>query len=320
VLYVFVTKTESGGQFWRVLFNRMLFGCLLSNVIVALMIYARKGGTGIEWRTMLACLAPLPIILILFKIVCARQFDDRIHYYTRGPISEESIAKLENLSRSSDRVGIRFGHPALYQPLTTPLVHSKAQHMLSKVYHGRVDEDDYDDNHSMAGYSDSYSMRNLNNYHKRKNSKAPKKGLFEFVNETDLDFGNFKDRPEFRAEHGGAGEMYGKPEDLMNRAGTPISRTGTPAQSGLRTASGHSDKTFTNEAALPGTVYPTGYTPAMRGYSPSPDRGSTRDASPVYPQAQQSSLVNHAAPMGTGRRQMHRMDSAEEAFLRGRQP
>src|SRR3954462_10207626 len=31
ILYVFVTKTESGGMFWRVLFNRFIFGTILAN-------------------------------------------------------------------------------------------------------------------------------------------------------------------------------------------------------------------------------------------------------------------------------------------------
>ena len=54
LLYVFITKTESGGQFWRILYNRLVFGAVLANIIVALVIKAR--GT---W-TQIFALAPLP--------------------------------------------------------------------------------------------------------------------------------------------------------------------------------------------------------------------------------------------------------------------
>jgi hypothetical protein len=49
LLYVFTTKNESGGRFWRVLFNRMLFSLLLCDLVVALIVVAQRGGTGHSW-------------------------------------------------------------------------------------------------------------------------------------------------------------------------------------------------------------------------------------------------------------------------------
>jgi hypothetical protein len=336
VLYVFVTKNESGGLFWRVLFNRMLFAAFLSNLIIAMMVYAQKGGTGVEWITMLCTLAPLPVLLILFKIVCSRMFDAQIKYFNKGVISQESLANLENKSRQSDRLGARFGHPALYQQLMTPMVHAKSQHLLAEVYNGRLDDDDtFSDTASTGGYSDAYSMHTLNRDHKRSASataaalqkqqkKKKKNSPFEFVNESDLNFENFKDRPEFRAEFGGSGGMYGGPEDLI-RAGTPPA-----SRSGLRSASGDSDRTLSNtnsnDANLPGTLYAAGYnTPAQRGYSPSPDRGAGAgqlsrfgSAADLAGQGQQP-LMGGAAPMGVGRKPLARMVSSEsESEMRGR--
>ena len=43
----------------------------------------------------------------------------------------------------------------------------------------------------------------------------------ELVAEEDLDFENFKKRAEFREEFGGDGELYGRPDDLISRPGTP---------------------------------------------------------------------------------------------------
>ena len=36
LLYIFITKTESGGMFWRMFYNRMVFAAILSNLVVFL--------------------------------------------------------------------------------------------------------------------------------------------------------------------------------------------------------------------------------------------------------------------------------------------
>jgi calcium permeable stress-gated cation channel len=299
LMYVFVTKTESGGQFWRMLFNRFLVAVFLSNVVVALLVYARTELIGPGWTTMLASMVPLPILLLLLKFYCKRQFDDQIHFFTKGEISEESLSKSENMSLRSNQLGIRFGHPALFKPLMTPMVHAKSQHLLAQVYNGRIDDEDYDDLASQAGYSDVYSMRNMSRAHGRKGSKALKSSPFEFVNESEIDFENFKNRPEFRSEFGGDGEVYGKPEDQISRKGTPV------------------------PSDLAGTTYPHGYSPAaMRGYSPSPDRfGASVNSSAQDVSGQgQYGLIRGAAPMGAGpqRPSVSRTSSGEESY-RGRQ-
>ena len=40
-LYTHVTKTESGGRFWRLLVNRLLFAVLLGNAVIALVVGAK---------------------------------------------------------------------------------------------------------------------------------------------------------------------------------------------------------------------------------------------------------------------------------------
>ncbi|KAF2092671.1 DUF221-domain-containing protein [Rhizodiscina lignyota] len=274
VMYVFVTKTESGGVFWRILFNRMLFAMLLSDIVVALVVKAN----GYSW-VMLGVMAGLPFLLLGFKLYCKRTFDQQIAYYIRRSLKDvESPTTGDKQSRRSDRVAVRFGHPALYKPLMTPMVHAKAQHLLGEIYHGRLDTDT--DAVSVAGYSDVYSMKNMSKTQAGK--KAPGSGPFEFVNESELDFENYKKRPDFRGEHGGDGELYGRPEDLI-RPGTGrtyTSNSDSPSQSERTLKEGGS---VLDGAA--GTTYPAGYhhTPTMR--ESSPDRST-------------ENILRAAAPMG----------------------
>ena len=106
--YVFCTKNESGGAFWRVLFNRMLVGTFFSNCIVALLVVAR--GYEHKW-TMLAAMAPLPLGLIAFKFYCKNAFDHSLKYYTQGTRAKgtEAPTPIDKESRRRDRVAVRFG-------------------------------------------------------------------------------------------------------------------------------------------------------------------------------------------------------------------
>lgn len=315
IMYVFVTKTESGGQFWRVLFNRFLFAAFLSNVIVACLVKAKALDL---WIKMFVALAPLPLLLLGFKFYCKRTFDDQIHFYTEGLMNKEYAVAPDTQSRRSNTVGVRFGHPSLYKKLMTPMVHSKAQHMLSQIYRGRLDEDD---TANLAGFSDTYSMRDMKTGVPGKQN-APT-GSFEFVSESDMDFENYKDREDFRSEFGGDGEMYGKPEDLV-RGATPVAnRSGNTSHVGInpanarfygdsgphsRSQSRDSERTL-SDVPGGGMTYPAGYhqTPSsgLRGYSPSPDRsGLMQGAAPMgaaqgYRGAPSGTHSQNSTPLGT---------------------
>jgi hypothetical protein len=293
LLYVFCTKTESGGQYWRVIFNRFLIGTFLFNVIVALMCGAR--GYGSRWQMLLAMI-PAVLILVAFKFYCKHTFDNSLKYYTKGEISKGSEAPppIDKESRRRDRVGVRFGNPALYQKLTVPMVHKKSQHLLAELYRGRLDGD----LGTTAGFSDVYTM-------KRMSKETPGKevgstGPFEFVSDADMDFENFKNRPEFSDEAGGDnGSMYGH-----------VSRPGTTSSSRGRTRSSSRDSERTYAAAQEqGVSYPAGYhtTPSgLREYSPSPNRGGegfgrveSTESEMEYRVRDERTLLGGAAPMGT---------------------
>lgn len=233
LLYIFVTKNESGGQHWRVIFNRLIFAVILSNFIVALVVKANG-----SW-TQVFCMVPLPILMGVFKWYCSRTFDRQNTYYTKATLKDpEGLTDPGRKSRQNDRVATRFGHPALYQRLITPMVYEKARHVLPQVYRGRLNADGAPG----ADFSD-IAMDTMSQSHPGKAAHfAPTgpKDLFEVVPDSQLDFAHFKDRAEFAEEHGGDGAMYGRPADLISeRSGTPRSffRSGGDSNSSSRASS-----------------------------------------------------------------------------------
>jgi len=310
LLYIFVTKTESGGMFWRVLFNRICFAVCLSNLVVYLITWEHGEGTRMQFYASL----PLPLIVIIFKIYCAKTFDTELHYCNTRSARKNAdggLAQKDPL-RSQNFLAKRFGHPALYKPLITPMVHARAQNILAAVYKGRLTDgrEAYTgDTMSTSGYSDAYVLDPMQAGRPGKGAAMPG---FEIVPESRMDFEYYKNRPEFAAEHGG-GDIYGRPEDVY-RPGTPGSmwngsdpgarpdspgfmptmpRSASPAPAG---------RSF-SPAPDAGTTYPGGYSRPLgspyQAYTPplAPDHGRSR--SPFYssPNESGSNLVMQAAPM-----------------------
>lgn len=307
LLYVFITKYESGGMFWRSIFNRMVFLTIFGNVVVALVI-AGTGPIEARWPG-LAALVPLPIACLAFKWYCKKTFDDQIHYYQKGKAmgdAELAAGAADGKRRKGDKVGVKFGHPVLYRPLITPMVAAKSQHLLKDIYTGRTS---IDDNATVAGYSDVY-MDNMDHRHPGKSSGRGGFADWEVVNENEMDFEHFKNRPEFRDETGDL-MRPGTPSSVMTgltRAGTDMS-----AFSGhMRSQSGSRDLDFRSRSQsadsertkVPdtGVEYPRGYhqTPSnLREQSPA---GMMMDdfSRPTHFGRQQSrdGLMDAAMPMG----------------------
>jgi hypothetical protein len=237
---------------------------------------------------MMGAMIPIPVLLIAFKFYCKKTFDDSLKYYTKGDMAKggEAATPVDKESRRRDRVAVRFGNPSLYQKLTVPMVNKKSAHLLSEVYRGRLDGD----LGATAGYSDVYSMKRMSKETPGKAAGAS--GPFEFVSENQMDFENFKNRPEFAEEHGGEGSLYGH----ISRPGTPSTVVGMDRG---RSASRDSMRTPDE----PGVIYPAGYhsTPSnLREYSPSPDRSFGRlDSNQSNPYVRdEGALLGGAAPMG----------------------
>jgi calcium permeable stress-gated cation channel len=205
LMYVFITKTESGGQFWRTLFNRMVFALALSNILIGVVVKAR--GT---W-TMVFVMLPLLFGLVGFKWYCVKTFDLDIKYYVRtGMLDRERLA-ADTKRHGLVPLATKFGDPALYKPLMTPMVHAKARHVLAQVYHGRLD--------SEGGRPTSMAFSDMAMQPMTQNGKPKQNAPFEIVPEGQQDFSYYKNRSDFREDGG--------PEDLVSeRSRTPKSFLG----------------------------------------------------------------------------------------------
>ncbi|KAI5805546.1 hypothetical protein DFH27DRAFT_590686 [Peziza echinospora] len=200
LMYVFVTKVESGGGFWRMLFNRFIFAAMLSNIVIAVVVWVQFTDS-YAW----ACVIPLLFILLGFKFYCARKFDTQFHYHITASDGEAIIgAAPDNGPGSGQRnakLRTRFGHPALYKPLIQPMVHSKAQSILEQLYKGQLAKDS-------AVHQNTYGEIILDSMQEgrvgKKSGSGEKGGIggqVQFVEENEMDFSQWKDRPEFNEEH-----------------------------------------------------------------------------------------------------------------------
>ena len=160
-------------------------------------------------------------MILAFKWYCSTYLADKCRFYTTDVHDLEGAQASKGARKESNKVGVKFGHPALYKPLITPMVHAKAKHILGTIYQGRTEEAV-----NSHGYSDiaMHPMSQTTPGKTARLSVGNNKDLFEVVPESNLDFTYFKNRADFAAEHGGEGELYGRPQDLMSeRSQTPRS-------------------------------------------------------------------------------------------------
>lgn len=301
LMYVFLTKTESSGRFWSVVVNRMIFAAILSNFVIALL--AKSQGT---W-TMIYCLVPLPFVMLGFKWYCRRTFDDDMVYYNRATLNDaEALAPggpgaAKGIKRAGDRLKSRFGHPALYRPLLTPMVHKRAAQLLKSIYRGRLSQ--YDAN---VDFSD-IAMHAMSSSTPGKTMEGQTSAPFEVVDENQLDFSYYKDRADFRDEFGGG--LYGRPEDLISeRSQTPrtlmgdspdSSRASSPSSMMPRKLEGSYEpiammgNNRSQEALVDNLTHPAFRPPVSRS-------NTGPDGAPLYrndSNESQSRLLQHPQPM-----------------------
>jgi hypothetical protein len=284
--YVFITKTESGGRFWKLLVNRLLFAVLLANAVIALVVGAQGVGSinSVQNGNMLYAMVPLPFLLVAFKWYCKRAFDDKLLYYSTLPYADiENANNVNSKSRRNDKVAVRFGNPVIFKKLITPMVHAKSQHLLKEIYthhtsdaasifaapHRRSTDRATPAN---IAYGDMYLTDLSHDEPGRVLAGGANSGLpnVELVAEENLDFAHFKKRAEFREDFGGEGELYGRPDDMISRPGTPSTmhtfggdRGGSPygkaSRASSRTRLGEMEGDGDGDGD--GTAYAAGYQP-----------------------------------------------------------
>jgi hypothetical protein len=220
----------------------MLFSVLFANAVIALIVGAQGVGSinSVNNGNMLYAMVPLPFLLFGFKWYCKRAFDDKLIYYSTIPLSDiEGLHHPDHPKHKKGKLASRFGHPALYKKLLTPMVHAKSQHLLKEIYGHRSNADKglFEAPHrrstdrampSTPGYerfSEYFNMTEMDSHDLgHQTTSGAEIPQMELVSESELDFENFKKREEFRDQFGGDGELYGPPDD-MSRPGTPSTFT-----------------------------------------------------------------------------------------------
>lgn len=295
LLYVFATKTESGGSFWRVVCNRIIFAAILANFVIALVIKSRD-----QW-VMIYCLCPLPFFMLGFKWYCNRFFDRDFAYYAwrsdtgvhPGAVDalaapdadtptpkprplkgkKHKLGAMRATERTVDRLATRFGNPVFYKPLMTPMVHASAADALEKIISMRQGAPV----HIHGEYSDVALHRRSETAPaaKRASASAAEANGFEIVADNQLDIGYWLERPEFHEELGS--NTLGHPDDYISRSGTPASFS---ASSTTLVSGGSSSRVASPAPPMPRMpVLPPTRNFEYRGVSPSPSL--SRSATPI---------------------------------------
>ncbi|ORX55060.1 DUF221-domain-containing protein [Hesseltinella vesiculosa] len=154
LMYVFVTRTETGGQMWRILFNRLLVSVILFQVVMIGILKLKSANV-----PSFVCV-PLPILTLLFKFYCLRRLDPHVYYIqprsadgkneeydidtkrvSYGPESalpqQDTAFPWTTASSTASRgpkIQRRYGDPAFFSELTVPMVHEKVRHLLPLIY------------------------------------------------------------------------------------------------------------------------------------------------------------------------------------------
>ncbi|MBW0516954.1 hypothetical protein O181_056669 [Austropuccinia psidii MF-1] len=145
LMYISITRCESGGRLWRMLINRVLCALCGMHAFLCLTI-----GLQLGWMKSIVTLPPIAIVLG-FKFFLKSTFDEKFTWYI--PNGEEfSHAQEHHADARKNRLLKRFGHPSLHAELFTPMIHKNHQALLPAVYSGRIgkigedgkEETDYD--------------------------------------------------------------------------------------------------------------------------------------------------------------------------------
>lgn len=138
LMFVYISRVESGGRLWNVVINRLLFCVVLMQALMVLTIGLQKG-----FRTFIWVSAVPPVFLVIaFKIYINRVFVPAFRYFT--PTEEEirlAHVHSERSDHKSNKLERRFGHPALHVELFTPMLHAKDMPLLGQIYTGKIKND-----------------------------------------------------------------------------------------------------------------------------------------------------------------------------------
>ncbi|KAI0919073.1 hypothetical protein AcW1_003454 [Taiwanofungus camphoratus] len=135
LMFVYVSRVETGGRMWNVVINRMLVSVILMQLLMVLTIGLQYTFKSLYW---LSTIPPI-LFIVAFKFYLNRKFLRAFQFYIP---TDEELREAHVHSKRADTVGNklekRFGHPALHAELFTPMVHASMTHLLSEVYSGKI--------------------------------------------------------------------------------------------------------------------------------------------------------------------------------------
>lgn len=152
LMYIFVTKIESGGRMWPVLFQALLTSTILFQVLM-IIILNLKGG-----HVQSYVLIPLPVLTLGFQYFYYRRMQTLGAFLTgtaSGTIApiiieeeQEKLAPANTEKKSHGKkhkkenkqqdLSNQFQDPAIHKKLLTPMIHEDVKHLLPQVYHHTV--------------------------------------------------------------------------------------------------------------------------------------------------------------------------------------
>ncbi|KAA8906920.1 hypothetical protein TRICI_005039 [Trichomonascus ciferrii] len=188
LMYMFVTKFESDGMYWPLVNNCLTFATAFGNLIVLAIVWVQGG-----WRMAIA-VAPLPFIVLAYKIFTAVKFNDKFYYFIPTPSEREFIDFQASMQSSGweDRSNLeqRYLNPAINKRLTVPMVHARAEHLLKSVCTvdsmGNLDGFEYEANPFLPGNKDLRKTKETN----RRSVIGDNK--FDLVHDDELDYDHYR--------------------------------------------------------------------------------------------------------------------------------
>ncbi|CAI2165331.1 8471_t:CDS:2 [Funneliformis geosporum] len=132
-LYVFVTRVETGGTFWKPVFNRLILAIIFWQFTMIGVMNIK--GAHIQSLVVI----PLIFLTLILKVFCSRTFDKSTRYYIPDT---ERTGRFDKGKRKQEDLHLKFGHPSTTKELIIPMIHvnENIKSQLESVYSGRITE------------------------------------------------------------------------------------------------------------------------------------------------------------------------------------
>ncbi|KAF7721528.1 hypothetical protein EC973_004526 [Apophysomyces ossiformis] len=145
LMYVYVTKVESGGKMWPVLFHTIMASVILFQLVMFVMLQLKSGNCHSY------ALIPLPLLTLCYQYIQSRRM--RLRHPITESNEQDLLSSTSSSSSSSEKSApngvsedpkdafIRlYSDPALHSKLLRPMIHDDVKHLLSQVYQHQMGE------------------------------------------------------------------------------------------------------------------------------------------------------------------------------------